>query len=231
MSNKKYEFDNRKPGVLSKIGSTAIAVGSVATAITIAMPSAGSFFVQATQEAASAIGIDTGLNQTSEQQLAGNVSGQAAGTSTPNPIDSATSETYQMSVDASGTSLPTAMASATAAATQDPAVVTAPSTTKAPSPTSTTVAAPLDLAPISSGNVSSATPTASGGYGSGTSATDQTPLSSGNISSATPLGSSGSGYEDDDDDDEYEDHDDDRDDDRDHDDDDDDDDRDHDDDD
>lgn len=219
MSNKKYEFDNRKPGMLSKIGSTAIAVGSVATAITISMPSAGSFLIQATQEAASAIGIDAGLNQASEQQLPGNVSGQAAGTSAPNPIDSTTSETYQMSIDAAGSSLPTAMASATATSTQDPVVVSAPSTTKAPSPTSTTVAAPLDFAPISSGNVSSATPTASGSYGSGTSATDQTPLSSGNISSATPLGSSGSGYDDDDDD-----HDDDHDDDRYHDDDDDDDD-------
>lgn len=158
MSNKKYEFDNRKPGMLSKIGSTAIAVGSVATAITISMPSAGSFLIQATQEAASAIGIDAGLNQASEQQLPGNVSGQAAGTSAPNPIDSTTSETYQMSIDAAGSSLPTAMASATATSTQDPVVVTVPYATS-------NLAAPLDLAPISSGNVSSATPLGSSGSG------------------------------------------------------------------
>jgi hypothetical protein len=37
------EFNNRKSGFLSKFGSAAIAVGSLATALSIAMPSFGAF--------------------------------------------------------------------------------------------------------------------------------------------------------------------------------------------
>jgi len=35
MTNKRYEFDNRKPSAMSRIGSTVIAVGSVATETTL----------------------------------------------------------------------------------------------------------------------------------------------------------------------------------------------------
>ena len=38
-----YEFNNRKSGFLSKFGSAAIAVGSLATALSIAVPSFGAF--------------------------------------------------------------------------------------------------------------------------------------------------------------------------------------------
>lgn len=35
MTNKRYEFDNSKPSAMSRIGSTVIAVGSVATETTL----------------------------------------------------------------------------------------------------------------------------------------------------------------------------------------------------
>ena len=38
-----YEFNNRKSGFFSKFGSAAIAVGSLATALSIAVPSFGAF--------------------------------------------------------------------------------------------------------------------------------------------------------------------------------------------
>ena len=38
-----YEFDNRRSGFFSKFGSAAIAVGSPATALSIALPSFGAF--------------------------------------------------------------------------------------------------------------------------------------------------------------------------------------------
>ena len=57
MTNKRYEFDNRKPSAMSRIGSTVIAVGSVATAISIAMPSVGAFVVQETAAVGSAFGL------------------------------------------------------------------------------------------------------------------------------------------------------------------------------
>jgi hypothetical protein len=41
-----YEFINRKSGFFSKYGSAAIAVGSPATAFSIAVPSFGAFVLQ-----------------------------------------------------------------------------------------------------------------------------------------------------------------------------------------
>ena len=38
-----YEFDNRRSGFFSKFGSAAIAVGSLAIALSIAVPSLGAF--------------------------------------------------------------------------------------------------------------------------------------------------------------------------------------------
>jgi len=38
-----YEFNNRKSGFFSKFGSAAIAVGSLATALSIAVPSVGAY--------------------------------------------------------------------------------------------------------------------------------------------------------------------------------------------
>ena len=65
MTNKRYEFDNRKPSLMSRVGSTVIAVGSVATAISIAMPSFGAFLVQETVAVGSAFGI--GADSTPQQ--------------------------------------------------------------------------------------------------------------------------------------------------------------------
>jgi len=49
-----YEFNNRKSGFLSEFGSAAIAVGSLATALSIAVPSFGAFFCDTVN---SALGI------------------------------------------------------------------------------------------------------------------------------------------------------------------------------
>ena len=49
-----YEFNNRKSGFFSKFGSAAIAVGSLATALSIAVPSFGAFFCDTVN---SALGI------------------------------------------------------------------------------------------------------------------------------------------------------------------------------
>jgi hypothetical protein len=228
MSKKTYEFDNRKPNVVSKIGSTVIAVGSVATALTIAMPGAGAFFVPQSSTA------NSDSNQTETANAAALVSGQQAS----NAAGSNPTATGAEASGQTGSNLPTAMASTNADinlfATSDPTSVVGttplPSATAsgvqtpAPTPTPTTAAPPLELAPIAAGNVSSATPIAGSATQVGSIA-GQTPTSgTANVSSPTPIGSSGYDDDDDDDDDRYErDHDDDDhdDDDRDHDDDDD----------
>jgi hypothetical protein len=54
-----YEFNNRKSGFLSKFGSAAIAVGSLATALSIAVPSVEAY-VGATVTTAFVISRETG---------------------------------------------------------------------------------------------------------------------------------------------------------------------------
>ena len=127
MTNKRYEFDNRKPSLMSRVGSTVIAVGSVATAISIAMPSFGAFLVQETVAVGSAFGI--GADST-PQQAAGSVDQSVVADVTQAKAESATPATavttqstgstnqsanVQIETQAITGSLPTAIAKAQAA--------------------------------------------------------------------------------------------------------------------
>ena len=134
MSKKTYEFDNRKPSVASKIGSTVIAVGSVATALTIAMPGAGAFFVPQSSAA----------NSASAQTEAANTAALASGQGVSNAVGSNPTATGAEASNQGGSNLPTAMASTNAdinlLATSDPTA--AAGTTPLPSATASGVQAP-----------------------------------------------------------------------------------------
>lgn len=95
MADKKYEFDNRKPGFASKFGSTVIAVGSVATAISIAMPSVGSFVVEQTAAAGAAFGVNN-ENQAEPGSVAAAVAETASGSNGSSPVSTPVATTQSV---------------------------------------------------------------------------------------------------------------------------------------
>jgi hypothetical protein len=218
-----YEFNNRKSGFFSKFGSAAIAVGSLATALSIAVPSVGAY-VGETVTSAFGISPATGsvtdtqptaakTGTTSEAAILGGQaasSGSTSAATAPTAVISTNALTGAVAVDpnlpTNQAALPTSTTAATSSAATAP--VTTPPATKTPA-----AAALPDLTPVDAGNVSSPTPGggSSESYGPSTGA------------SGTASATGNTSYVDDDDDDD-DDHDDDDDDDHDDDDDDDDDD-------
>ena len=211
MTNKRYEFDNRKPSAMSRIGSTVIAVGSVATAISIAMPSVGAFVVQETAAVGSAFGIGAdgapAINSGSaDSQGAGAQNTSASGVSSASVAIQAEGSAQQAGADQIKTyalpeALPTAIATSTTSAignSADPVPTTTitPTTTIKPTttPTSKSPAASAPLAPLGSvGSVSSPTPTAGGGSASWSSPSGSTTTSGGSsVTTGSPAkGSAG----------------------------------------
>ena len=215
-----YEFNNRKSGFFSKFGSAAIAVGSLATALSIAVPSVGAY-VGETVTSAFGISPATGsvtdtqptaakTGTTSEAAILGGQaasSGSTSAATAPTEVISTNALTGAVAVDpnlpTNQAALPTSTTAATSSAATAP--VTTPPATKTPA-----AAALPDLTPVDAGNVSS--PTSGGGssesFGSSTGASG-TASATGNTSY---VDDEYSNY-DDDDYDKYSDHDDDNDDD------------------
>jgi hypothetical protein len=175
---KTYQVDSRKPSPLPKIGSVAVAIGSLSLAATSIAPSVLAFANLSTS------------NPTQESGQLPNGTPANGGTSVA-AGDTANSQTNEdpgflgqvQVLGANPDELP---------ATSQPIDPTAVAVDQALVP----------LTPPSSGNISSATPTAGVGAAGSTSA-------NGNLSSATPAGGVYEDDEDDEDEDEREDHDDD----------------------
>lgn len=175
---KTYQVDSRKPSPLPKIGSVAVAIGSLSLAATSVAPSVLAFTNLSTP------------NSTQESALLPN----GLPTKNASPVaagDAANSQTNEE---------PGFLGEARVLGANPDAL---PATSQPIDPTAAAVdQALVPLTPASSGNISSATPTAGVGA-AGSSATN------GNLSSATPAGGVHEDHEDDEDDDEREDHDDD----------------------
>ena len=174
------EFNNRKFGFFSKFGSAAIAVGSLATALSIAVPSVGAY-VGETVTSAFGISPATGsvtdtqptaakTGTTSEAAILGGQaasSGSTSAATAPTAVISTNALTGAVAVDpnlpTNQAALPTSTTAATSSAATAP--VTTPPATKTPA-----AAALPDLAPIDAGNVSSPNPGggSSESYGSST---------------------------------------------------------------
>ena len=222
-----YEFNNRKSGFFSKFGSAAIAVGSLATALSIAVPSVGAY-VGETVTSAFGISPATGsvtdtqptaakTGTTSEAAILGGQaasSGSTSAATAPTAVISTNAVTGAVAVDPNLPTNQAALPTSTTAATTPAATVpeaTAPATTSpvtTPPVTKTPAAAALpDLTPVDAGNVSSPTPGggSSESYGSSTGASG-TASATGNTSY---VDDEYSNYDDDDDDDDDDDHDDD----------------------
>ena len=170
-----YEFNNRKSGFFSKFGSAAIAVGSLATALSIAVPSVGAY-VGETVTSAFGISPATGsvtdtqptaakTGTTSEAAILGGQaasSGSTSAATAPTAVISTNALTGAVAVDPNLATNQAALPTSTTAATTP---VTTPPVTKTPA-----AAALPDLAPIDAGNVSSPNPGggSSESYGSST---------------------------------------------------------------
>lgn len=173
---KTYQVDSRKPSALPKIGSVAVAIGSLSLAATSIAPSVLAVVSlpssNPTQESAPLQGgpvpageaiVSTGVSPTGKLN-----------------VDSAVLGPVQIQ-DSNPGELP-------AASQPSDQIVVAIDSPAAP------------LTPASSGNISSATPTAGAAPAPASSP-------SGNLSSATPAGGTYAGDQDDDDDNERDDHD------------------------
>lgn len=189
MDEKIYEIDNRKPSLLPRIGTVAVAICSFAAAAAVASPSLTSF-------------------GTAIQEIAQPAEPTAAATQHATIIDRATSEPTLPSQQ-----VDPATNSSLAASTQnfevaDVALATEPqpwSPTKVnpvatPSPAQTPALKDLAVALPDLGNTSSPTPTGGGSYVGGGS----TSAPVGNLSTSTPSSGSVGVYKDDDYDDDHE---------------------------
>ena len=183
MSKDPYRIVDSKPSWFSKLGSGAVALGSVATAIVITVPGfPGYQFLSQAEVAFNGVSAPAG-----DQSSDPSISAEGLSQNLTNSFSSQTGASATSTVSLGGSlPSPSSQVSNNAAA-----LASQPSTS-------------LKLPSVNSGNTSSPTPYSSGQTGANTPAGGNT--AAGNTSSPTPGGSE-SEYEEDEDEDEYEDED------------------------
>jgi hypothetical protein len=217
MSKAPYEFDHGKSSFFSKFGSAAIALGSVAAAVTVAVPSVGAFVglgAVTAQEASTTSTIQSGSQQTIANADEFQAPSALPTSAEPAPAVQANSVTVEPpQIQLQAVALPTSGLSAS-----DPSTSELPATDPlaANDPLASSGGGANDVGNISSPTPGSAAYGSATGSGNGATAANsgaKSTTETGGVSSPTPYAAGG--YSDDD----HDDHDDDDDDDDDHDDD------------